>query len=53
MVVEDSELMHQMYKMVFKNHIEEGLELIHAENGRDALDKLGRNVLKLDRGVFW
>lgn len=40
LVVDDSNLIHQMYKMVLMRY---RCEVVHAQNGQDALDKLAQN----------
>lgn len=43
LIVEDSELLHQMYDVVFRQHrARQGL-LLHAYNGKDALDLLAQH----------
>ncbi len=40
MVVEDSELLHRMYDLIFMSFKSKGWQLIHASNGKEAFDKL-------------
>lgn len=40
LVVEDSQLLHRMYDVIFVKHKQNGGDIIHAFNGRDGLDKL-------------
>lgn len=40
MVIEDSELLHRMYDLIFMSFKSKGWQLIHAYNGKDAFDKL-------------
>lgn len=40
MVVDDSNLIHQMYKMVLMRY---RCAVVHAQNGQDAMDKLAQN----------
>lgn len=40
LVVDDSNLIHQMYKMILMRY---RCAVVHAENGQDALDKLAQN----------
>ena len=40
MVVDDSNLIHQMYKMVLMRY---RCTVIHAQNGQDAMEKLAKN----------
>lgn len=40
MVVEDSELLHRMYDLIFMRYTRNGTKVVHAVNGRDALNKL-------------
>jgi len=40
LVVDDSNLIHQMYKMVLMRY---RCALVHAQNGRDGMDKLAQN----------
>ena len=39
LVVDDSELIHNMYKIILKKY--KGCEVLKAKNGREALDRLG------------
>jgi len=52
MVVEDSELLHRMYDLIFLRYRRNGTQIIHATNGRDALNKLNShpdtNLIILD-----
>jgi two-component system chemotaxis response regulator CheY len=40
LVVEDSELLHRMYDLIFLRYRRNGTQVIHASNGRDGLNKL-------------
>ena len=40
LIVEDSELLHRMYDVVFRQHRTNGGVLLHAFNGKEALEKL-------------
>ena len=40
LIVEDSELLHRMYDLIFMNFKTKGAKILHAFNGRDALEKL-------------
>ena len=40
LIVEDSELLHRMYNLIFLRHKSNGLQLISALNGREGLSKL-------------
>lgn len=40
MVIEDSELLHRMYDLIFMNLKSKGWQLIHANNGKEAFEKL-------------
>jgi CheY-like chemotaxis protein len=43
LIAEDSELLHRMYEVVFRQHrLADGL-LVHAYNGREALDRLAQH----------
>ena len=44
LIVEDSELLHRMYEMVFHQHRSSGGKLMHAMNGHEALNILARNA---------
>lgn len=44
LIVEDSELLHRMYEVVFRQQRQGGCALLHALNGREALGKLADNV---------
>jgi len=40
LIVEDSELLHRMYDLIFMRYRKGGAEVLHAHNGREALGKL-------------
>jgi two-component system, chemotaxis family, chemotaxis protein CheY len=40
LVVDDSDLIHRLYDLILMRWKNEGLQVIHASNGRDGLDKL-------------
>jgi two-component system chemotaxis response regulator CheY len=40
LVVEDSELLHKMYDLIFTRYRKNGTQIIHAQNGREALNRL-------------
>ncbi|MHB0970324.1 MAG: response regulator [Thermoanaerobaculia bacterium] len=40
LVVEDSELLHRMYDLIFQRYRASGTSIVHAYNGRDALTQL-------------
>lgn len=40
MVVEDSELLHRMYDLILLRYIKDGTQIIHAYNGKEALESL-------------
>lgn len=40
LVVEDSELLHRMYDLIFQRYRSGGTEVVHAYNGREALNRL-------------
>jgi two-component system chemotaxis response regulator CheY len=40
MVVEDSELLHRMYDLIFMSFKSKGGQVIHANNGKEAFEKL-------------
>lgn len=40
MVVEDSELLHRMYDLIFMRYTRNGTKVVHCMNGREALNKL-------------
>lgn len=42
LVVDDSSVMHSMYSMMFRHY--DGCTVVHATNGREALDLLGQNA---------
>lgn len=44
LIVEDSQLLHRMYEMVFHQFRAGGGELLHAMNGREALSLLAQNA---------
>jgi two-component system, chemotaxis family, chemotaxis protein CheY len=44
LIVEDSELLHRMYEMVFHQHRLSGGTLVHAMNGREALHLLAQHA---------
>ena len=37
LVVDDSELLHRMYKLVLRRYRDQGAEILHARNGSEAL----------------
>ena len=43
LVVEDSDLLHRMYEVVFRPHRANGAVLLHAVNGREALLRLAEH----------
>ncbi len=43
MVVEDSELLHRMYDMIFMRYTGSGTQLVHCLNGREALTQLNNH----------
>jgi two-component system, chemotaxis family, chemotaxis protein CheY len=43
LIVEDSELLHQMYEVVFRQHRARQGVLLHAYNGKKALDLLAQH----------
>jgi two-component system, chemotaxis family, chemotaxis protein CheY len=43
LVVEDSELLHQMYEMTLTRYRQEGTKILHARNGLEALKALEEN----------
>jgi two-component system chemotaxis response regulator CheY len=43
MIVEDSELLHRMYEVVFRQHRSNSGVLVHAYNGKEALDRLAQH----------
>jgi two-component system chemotaxis response regulator CheY len=52
LIVEDSELVQRMYDLIFLRYRKNGTQIIHASNGRDALNKLNShpdtNLIILD-----
>jgi two-component system chemotaxis response regulator CheY len=40
LIVEDSELLHRMYDLIFQRYRQTGTEVLHAYNGREALSLL-------------
>ncbi len=40
LIVEDSELLHRMYDLIFSRSWDGGAEVVHAFNGQDGLDRL-------------
>jgi len=43
LIVEDSELLHRMYEVVFRQHRSKSGTLLHAMNGKEALDRLAQH----------
>jgi len=43
MIVEDSELLHRMYDLILMGYRKTGAEVLHAFNGREALNKLSND----------
>jgi two-component system chemotaxis response regulator CheY len=43
LIVEDSELLHRMYEVVFRQHRFKQGVLLHALNGKEALDRLAQH----------
>lgn len=43
LIVDDSELLHRMYDLIFFRSKNSGLKVIHAYDGQDALSKLSEN----------
>ena len=43
LIVEDSELLHRMYEVVFRQQRENGCVILHATNGREALVRLSEH----------
>lgn len=43
LIVEDSDLLHRMYELIFRRYRSEGCELLHAYNGREGVDLLARH----------
>ena len=43
LIAEDSELLHRMYDVVFRQHRLDNGVLLHAFNGKEALDELARH----------
>lgn len=43
LIVEDSELLHRMYEVVFRQHRQSSGVLVHALNGKEALDRLAQH----------
>ncbi|HXH40438.1 MAG TPA: response regulator [Thermoanaerobaculia bacterium] len=43
LIVEDSELLHRMYEVVFRQHRFKQGVLLHAMNGKEALDRLAQH----------
>ena len=43
LIVEDSELLHRMYDVVFRQHRNNSGVLLHALNGKEALDRLAQH----------
>ncbi len=43
LIVEDSDLLHRMYELIFRRYRLEGCVLLHAYNGREGVDQLARN----------
>jgi two-component system, chemotaxis family, chemotaxis protein CheY len=43
MVVEDSELLHRMYDLIFMRYRRNGTKVVHCMNGRDALNQLNNH----------
>lgn len=43
LIVEDSELLHRMYEVVFRQHRSRNGVLLHALNGKEALDRLAQH----------
>lgn len=43
LIVEDSELLHRMYDVVFRQHRVDGGVLLHAYNGKEALGHLAQH----------
>lgn len=52
MIVEDSELLHRMYDLIFMRYTRNGTHLVHCFNGREALNELNShpdtNIIILD-----
>lgn len=52
LVVDDSDLIHRMYDLVLMRYARTGTEVIHAKNGKEALEKLqdrpNTNLILLD-----
>jgi len=44
LVVDDSELLHKMYDLVLRRYAMQGTIIVHAFNGAQALDLLGREA---------
>jgi two-component system, chemotaxis family, chemotaxis protein CheY len=42
-IVEDSELLHKMYDLIFMRYRSQGTKIIHAYNGQEALSKLSEH----------
>lgn len=40
LIVEDSELLHRMYDLIFQRYRQSGTQLLHAYHGREALNHL-------------
>jgi len=43
LIVEDSELLHRMYDVVFRQHRQNSGILLHAFNGKEALERLAQH----------
>jgi len=43
LIVEDSDLLHRMYELIFRRYRLEGCTLLHAYHGREGVDLLARN----------
>jgi len=44
MVVEDSELLHRMYDLIFMRYTRNGTHIVHSLNGREALNQLNSHA---------
>lgn len=44
MVVEDSELLHRMYDLIFMRYTRNGTHIVHCLNGREALNQLNSHA---------
>ncbi|MEO7590663.1 MAG: response regulator [Byssovorax sp.] len=43
LIVEDSDLLHRMYELIFRRYRLDGCQLLHAYHGREGMDQLARH----------